>query len=193
MWPWEHLAAGYVLYSVYARARYDEPPGGTEAFLLALGTQLPDLIDKPLAWTFGLLPSGTSVAHSVFVAAVFVPTVVLLARRAGVPRWGSALAFGHVSHLPGDVLYPFLTDGDLPFSILLWPVVVGPASEPEGFIFEFQTLFAAFVDFLATPRGQFYLVLELVLLSTALLVWILDGAPVLSQMVSSVRPRRTSD
>ncbi|NHN49810.1 hydrolase [Halostella sp. JP-L12] len=193
MWPWEHLAVGYVAYSVYSRVRYDEPPGGAEALLLALGTQLPDLVDKPLAWTFGVLPSGTSVAHSVFVAAAFVPTVMLLARRAGVPRWGTALAFGHVSHLPGDVLYPLLTKGELPFSILLWPVVVGPTSEPQGFLFEFRTLFAAFVEFLATPRGQFYLGLELALLLTALVAWIVDGAPVLSDVVSAVRPRRASD
>lgn len=193
MWPWEHLAVGYVAYSAYARLRRGEPPDGAEAFLLALGTQLPDLVDKPLAWTFGILPSGTSVAHSVFVAAAFVPTVVLLARRAGVQRWGTALAFGYVSHLPGDVLYPFLTKGELPFSILLWPVVVGPPSEPQGFLFEFRTLFEAFLAFLTTPRGQLYLALELALLATALIAWILDGAPVLSEMVSTVRPRRTSD
>jgi len=67
MWPWGHLAVGYVAFSVFVRFRLGRQPSGHAALALAVATQLPDLIDKPLAWQFGLLSSGISVAHSILV------------------------------------------------------------------------------------------------------------------------------
>jgi hypothetical protein len=193
MWPWEHLAVGYLAYSLYARRRYGRPPDGPTAVMLAIGTQLPDLVDKPLAWTFGVLPNGTSLAHSLTFVALFVPITLLVARLAGVPRWGGALAFGHVSHLPGDMLYPLATDGGLATSFLLWPFVPGRDTPSQGLLFEFETYFAEFVQFLGTPRGQIYFALELALLGTALLVWNRDGRPVLTEVLAAGLPRYTSE
>lgn len=67
MWPWEHLAFGYVLFSLLVRIGRRRPDDAS-VYLLVLFTQFPDLVDKPLAWTFGILLSGLSVGHSVFVA-----------------------------------------------------------------------------------------------------------------------------
>lgn len=74
MWPFAHLAVGYLLYSIYSRARFRRPPGEFAAVLVALGTQLPDLIDKPLS-LIGVLASGRSLGHSYLVA---IPLVLLL-------------------------------------------------------------------------------------------------------------------
>ncbi len=193
MWPWEHLAVGYIAYSLYTRRRYGRPPDGPTSVLLAVGTQLPDLIDKPLAWTFGVLPNGSSLAHSLTFVALFVPTVLLVARLADVPRWGGALAFGHVSHLPGDMLYPLATDGGVATSFLLWPFVPGRETAPRGFLFEFETYFLQFVQFLGTPRGQLYLVLELALVAAGLLVWNRDGRPVLTDVLAPGSHSRSGD
>ena len=60
MWPWGHLALGYLLHSPLARARFGRPPTDRATLLLVIGTQLPDLVDKPLAWWLGVLPAGRS-------------------------------------------------------------------------------------------------------------------------------------
>ena len=72
MLPWGHAALGYLFYTAYARLRYRHPPVGLSVYALGLGTQFPDLIDKPLAWHFAVLPSGRSLAHSLFTLGVVV-------------------------------------------------------------------------------------------------------------------------
>ena len=49
MWPWEHLAFGYVLYSLGVRTLRGRTPRGPPVLVLAVATQVPDLLDKPLA------------------------------------------------------------------------------------------------------------------------------------------------
>lgn len=176
MWPWEHLAVGYVVYSLLRRLWTGRPPADGAALAVAVGTQLPDLVDKPLAWGLGVLPSGLSAGHSVFVA---VPTAVLawgLSRRAGRPDVGVALGVGHLSHLAGDVLYPVLLGGQFGLGAILWPLVPRPPDQGE-LLGRVAELFADFLAFLATPRGQVYLAGEVALLSAALALWLYDGAP----------------
>ena len=75
MWPWGHAAAGYLLYTLWARRRFHRPPAGAATLALAVGTQFPDLVDKPLAWTFGISPSGRAGAHSLLIA---IPLLLML-------------------------------------------------------------------------------------------------------------------
>jgi hypothetical protein len=49
MWPWGHLAVGYLLSAGAAYLRDHSSPRGLAVVALAAGTQLPDLLDKPLA------------------------------------------------------------------------------------------------------------------------------------------------
>jgi hypothetical protein len=177
MWPWEHLAFGYVLYSVYVRVVHGERPVRTDALALAFATQLPDLVDKPLAWTFGLLPSGVSLAHSAFVAVPLAAVAVLVARGLGVGSAGRAFGVGYLSHLAGDVLYPLALNGEVSPEYLLWPLVDQAAVEPVGSLPMALGLLSRFGDFLTTPRGVVYLALELLLLGVALAVWNADGLP----------------
>ena len=37
MWPWEHVAVGYLLYSAYVHLRYGESPGKLPTFAVAFG------------------------------------------------------------------------------------------------------------------------------------------------------------
>jgi len=89
MWPWGHAAVGYLAYSLGYRAS-DRRLTGAAVIALGVGTQFPDLIDKPLGWTFGVLPGGRTLAHSLLTVAVVavvlaIPLGVVSARRRREP------------------------------------------------------------------------------------------------------------
>lgn len=177
MWPWEHLATGYLCYSVYARRRYGHAPEPLPVIALGATTQLPDVIDKPLAWTLSVLPSGYSLGHSVFLATAVVALAVALERRHAIEGLGAAVGIGYVSHLLGDLAYPLLRGGVLNLDIVLWPLVPGAVDAREGLLEETARLFAEFTAFLGSPRGLTYLLLEVALLGGAVVLWRLDGWP----------------
>jgi hypothetical protein len=54
MWPPGHLAVAYLLVSWGRRIRGDSPVTAGTMLALAVASQLPDLLDKPLAWVFAL-------------------------------------------------------------------------------------------------------------------------------------------
>ncbi|WP_336037319.1 metal-dependent hydrolase [Halobacterium yunchengense] len=126
MWPWGHLGLGYLL-ALPVLGQYDVDDEYVALAVLALGTQLPDVVDKPLAWTFGVMPYGRAMMHSlvVFAAAAVVLTVLSVRVRVRVP-----LLVGWASHIAGDVLYPLAEGavGDVTF--LAWPLLALP--EPAG-------------------------------------------------------------
>lgn len=63
MLPLGHLAFAYLWYVAYAAVGTHRLPAR-----LAVGSQFPDLVDKPLAY-LGVLTYGRSLAHSVFALA----------------------------------------------------------------------------------------------------------------------------
>lgn len=128
MWPWGHLGVGYVLWSVWCRGRDRAPPTTTEFWLVVLGTQLPDLVDKPLAWTLGVLPSGRSLAHSLLTAAVVVAVVTRLGRRYDRERLASCFSLAFVSHPVADALVLVLGGRTEYLGFLLWPATATPYS-----------------------------------------------------------------
>lgn len=167
MWPWGHAALGYLLYAAYTRLRYDRPPDGSPTLLLLLGTQLPDLIDKPLAWTLAVLPSGRSLGHSLLVLVPLVLVVVVAVRDRG-PEWAGALAIGVLSHAVVDVL-PALVRGELAYTTsLVWPLLPPPPYNERD-----RTILGHFLSLEPTPMVTFELVLALV----ALAVWWRQGRP----------------
>lgn len=177
MWPWEHLAIGYLAYSVLLRGTERRAPAAGGALAVAVGTQFPDLVDKSLGWMTSLLPSGQSLAHSLLFA---VPTVVLVAIVATLARRGDlgvAFGVGYLSHLPGDVLYPALLGGELNLSFLLWPILAPGGSQPTSVLTHVQELIATFGTVLATPAGIYYLLFEASLLLVATVLWVYDGTP----------------
>lgn len=194
MFPWEHLAVAYLCYSLSVRVVRSRPPATAEAWAVAFGSQLPDLVDKPLAWTFDLLSSGVSLGHSVFVAVPVSLAAVVVARRRGVDAVGAAFALGYLSHLPTDVLYPLAFGGPITPAVLLWPVVVGGAPETGGLFANASYYLWRFVARLGTPRGGVYLLAETALIAAAAVGWRVDGCPGLpSRRGSGDDGRRGSD
>lgn len=167
MWPWGHLAVGYLLYSLGLR-RAGRRPEYPEVVLLAFGTQFPDLVDKPLAWTFGLLDSGRSLGHSVLVAAVVLVILYAVLR----PRVGRspviAFAVGYLSHPLADLPFDRILVGEFEFaSYLVWPWLPPPPYETE------PSFVAHIMAYQLGPFEAFQLLLFVV----AAYVWYRDGAP----------------
>lgn len=138
MWPWGHLAVGYLVYAGLAKWRFDRPPGDLETVILILATQIPDLIDKPLAWTVPVLPNGRSLGHSAFIALALIGLIGWAAKRHGRHDLGWAFGIGYVSHLLTDGLGPFLAGRWAELAFLVWPVLPpveysGPKSIVERF------------------------------------------------------------
>lgn len=182
MWPWEHLAFGYILFSLwihvrsrsFSRSVASMPPGEYAVWALALGTQLPDLIDKPGAWVFGVLPSGISLAHSMLISVPVALLAVLIGRRLGHAQTGEGFAIGYLSHLAGDVISPLVLQRPIP--TLLWPLVSGNVDNGP-FIGRVLEEFGDFLLFLTTPTGTVYLLAEGAFLALAVALWRRHGYP----------------
>ncbi|WP_255196471.1 metal-dependent hydrolase [Halorarius litoreus] len=203
MWPWEHLAVGYLLLSLYCHGQTGAPPTDAAVLTVALATQLPDLIDKPLAWQFNVL-SGTSIAHSILVALMLVFVVGIVAGRVGYPSVTAAFAIGYLSHLLGDLAYPMLLGaGHFAWGKILWPgpqrVVSNPgsiASSPvssnppngAGFFSQLIHRLGEFGSFLGTQPGLEYLLMDVLLVATAATLWLLDGHPGVQLLAEMIRP-----
>lgn len=177
MWPWEHLAVGYLLYSAFVRYYRRRLPAAGPVIVLCVATQLADLIDKPLAWSLDVLPTARSLAHSLLFVVPSVAAVVVLTRRRGVPAVGDALAVGYTAHLLGDVLYPVLRGGGVYAAYLYWPLGDQPVRETPGLDERTLNLLGEFLTYLSSPSGWVYLGLELALLGGVLALWTVDGRP----------------
>lgn len=185
MWPWGHAAFGYLLYSFGVRL-FGRTPQGYPAIVLLIGTQLPDLVDKTLSWGFGLFPQGYSVAHSVFVAVPLGLLVVVVAvwrRRTG---YGLAFLVGYWSHVVGDLLFGLLSGNPYTFARVLWPVVtLPPYSTDLSGLARVEAYLISFINFFADEGLIAVLVLLAVYFGPVMLafvVWLLDGAPGVSEL-----------
>lgn len=175
MWPWDHLAVAYVLYSLARRIAGERP--STEVFVLAGAALLPDVVDKTLSWGLGVFPSGYAVGHSVFVA---VPAGVVVAALSGRLRrleFGLAFVVGYWSHLAGDVVWGALVYGSPAFDRVLWPIVeFEPYPTRRGLLDRALYYLADLAGTLA-DAGPAVVVAYLAPLAVAFGLWVLDGAP----------------
>lgn len=177
MWPWEHVAVAYLVYSLGARATGRSPPSAATAGVVAAFALVPDLVDKPLSWGLELFPSGYAVAHSAFVAFPAGAVAVVVARRFGRQELGVAAALGLWSHLAADVLAPVRSGGSPDVGRVLWPVVEGePYAREYGLGRGLVYLRDLATDLQATAPGE-AAVLYLLVPSLAVGVWLADGAP----------------
>ncbi|MFC4438194.1 MULTISPECIES: metal-dependent hydrolase [Natrialbaceae] len=166
MWPLGHAAVGYLCYTLATRTRFDRPPGEITVLILLLGTQFPDLVDKPLAWYLGVIPTGRSLAHSLLLLVPLSIGVYLLVRRYDRPEYGIAFALGALSHTLVDAV-PVLWGAPDP-SFLLWPALPVEPYESGA-----PSVIGLFQESLGNP----YFLLEFALAALALVYWRRDGYP----------------
>jgi hypothetical protein len=179
MLPWGHAALGYLFYTVYTRLRYRRPPVGLAVIALGLGTQIPDLIDKPLAWHFSVLPSGRSLAHSLFTLALVVGVLWYVYDAPERRTLTAAFGVGWVSHLVGDGLSPALRGHWAGAGYVFWPVTSFPAEERD------LSILTYLLNLDPTPQ----LLAGLVLTGLVFGVWVLDGAPGVADLLGGSKHR----
>ena len=170
MWPWGHLGVASLCYSLYTHRRLERPPlsFSLPALALAIGSQFPDLLDKPLAWTFGVLPGGRTLGHSLLFAAFLIPVVYAIALRFDRLEVATAFVIGHLSHLLADIPPSVLT-GDLSGTeFLLWQILEAPSEEPVGGILDAVFTYHTMGAYEWVQLGLFLL---------GAVVWYRDGAP----------------
>lgn len=177
MWPWGHLAFGYVLYSIYTHLWNRKAPSGRLVLVLAFSTQLPDLVDKPLSWTFDIFPSGYSIAHSIFVA---IPvTIGLLGATWYINRSEIGIAFGigYGSHLFSDLLVAILTSGAT-VGRVLWPLITQPPYE-QTLSFSQRIIYYLVRYSISILRGENLMIflIQFTFVFAALSLWAYDGFP----------------
>ena len=171
MWPWGHLAVGYLLYSLWCRVG-DRSPTALGTVTVAFGTQFPDLVDKPLAWTFAILPTGRTLMHSLLTATLLLGVLWIGTRRYKTRIPLGAFTIGYLSHLAMDAVKPLMQGQFEELSFLLWPVLPSPSYRtPKSFL-------AHFANFDPTP----FVIFQFVLAGIALAVWIADGTPGASEL-----------
>jgi hypothetical protein len=181
MWPWGHLAVGYLSYAVAVRLFRGRRE---RAALLALvvGTQFPDVVDKPLAWV-GLLPYGRSLAHSLLVLVPLCLVVVVVARRRTHARTGTAFALGALTHTLTDAWHGIVTLDPGRLSFLLWPYLPSPDDGGVGTPGGHADRLASEVDTTHAGAGGLVDVVQsepvgqLLILAVAVAVWVAEGTP----------------
>lgn len=172
MWPWEHVAVGYLLYSLSVRVLWGRPPTRGEALAVVAAAVLPDLVDKPLAWELHLL-NGKSLGHSL----AFAVSAAVLAWLRGGRRIAAAVGFGLVSHQVADVAYRVALGRNADWTFVIWPLVDRPPADAPGLLANARYWLSVYGEFLASPRGRVYLALEVAVLAGAFLLWVRDGRP----------------
>jgi hypothetical protein len=183
MFPWGHAAVGYLCYSLAIHLRYRSSPTGPAVLALAVGTQFPDLIDKPLAWTFSLLPSGRSLGHSLLVALLIGIIVWRLSQRYDRQLEAGAFLLGHFAHIVADITPAVIARDWEPLGALLWPLT--PAYQYPG------EMDQSIIDFFLELQFA-----ELPLIGSALTmfavgVWMYDGRPSVAMIVNTVTRSRS--
>lgn len=189
MWPWEHVAVGYLAVSALAHGLAKRSPTGPEAVAVAVASLGPDLLDKPLGWEFRVFESGYGIGHSVFFAVPLALAAFLTARARGRTGVGVAVAVGYLLHLPGDLLYGFLYEGHVPFARVLWPLRSTSSTYPGGFSGTLVEYLREYVHGILTGDVGPAVLLGVAAFLVCLAVWLYDGAPGLAPLFDRIGSR----
>jgi len=179
MIPPAHLGTGYLTYTLWTRILYREAPADTATLALALGTQFPDLVDKPL-YVYAGVYNGRAVMHSLLVVVPLCGLVYLGSRQFGRSRLGSAFGIGVLTHLAGDALMSAVRGTLWDARYLGWPVYSPPvygAEDPLDHLWWLLRDIRALPSLTPSELLANELALELLFSLVVFLVWILDGYP----------------
>ncbi|ELY61080.1 metal-dependent hydrolase [Natronolimnohabitans innermongolicus] len=183
MWPLGHVAIAYLCYVVATRARFDASPAHfpIPVLFLVVGSQFPDLVDKPLAWYLGVIPTGRTLAHSLLLLVPLSVAVYFVATRYDRRECGIAFAIGALSHSIVDAV-PALWGVTESATHLLWPITSVEEYEQGP-----PTVLGLLQDSLTDP----YFLSEFVFAAVAFVLWRRHGYPGLGAVrtaLERVRP-----
>jgi membrane-bound metal-dependent hydrolase YbcI (DUF457 family) len=130
MFPLEHFLVASLPVLMYALICNGHLPSIRLTAVTFIGSQFPDLVDKPLAYQFGLIPSGRVFMHSLPIALPFLLGIIIYGWKTERNRLSLGFAFAYVSHLVADNYRPLFGPHPQIRSDLLWPFVE-PVSRPD--------------------------------------------------------------
>ncbi|MCO8244779.1 MULTISPECIES: metal-dependent hydrolase [unclassified Haladaptatus] len=187
MWPWGHLGFSYLCYLASIEGRDEGEQTLLTLVAVAIGSQFPDLVDKPLASNAGILPTGRSLAHSLGTATVVIGVVRWIGRRRGREEEAFAFSVGYLTHSladlePGVVLG--LLSGDRSqlkrTTFLFWPFLPSP---------EYPHPHRSIRKRFSTLELDQYTMSQFVLFGIATVVWVATGIPGVGELRREVRNR----
>jgi hypothetical protein len=158
MFPLAHAAFGYL---VYALLGHSPDPDRSVLAALALGTQFPDLVDKPLA-NRRLLSSGRSLTHALPVALPLLAGLRRLTDRRAGSDLATAFVVGYLTHLAGDFLEPLARREWETLRPLGWPLLAVSRADAD----DIPPLARIRESYRPPPPWT-----DLLLTGTALLIW----------------------
>jgi membrane-bound metal-dependent hydrolase YbcI (DUF457 family) len=170
MWPPGHLGIGYCIAAGWSGWQTGEEPTDRTVQLCLVGSLLPDLVDKLLAWGLGILPGGRTLTHSLLVLVPLFATTLALARPSEQSEIGLLAGLSMLSHPVIDSI-PALWDPATSARHLLWPLLAVETVErsPPSTSTVQELLLAR----LTTP----WFLLELLVFVVAMVWWHRDGTP----------------
>lgn len=189
MWPWEHLAFAYVLYSLLSNAVRRTSPSTRETMAVVVGSQVPDLLDKPLAWTFGVTETGYSIGHSIFVAPIVCLAVYAVAARRGHAALAGAFSLAYLSHPFADLFSQFLRGPVVDLRTILWPLASPPPGSRGGFLDHFVRYVFRYVNQLLAGGLTLQVAIQSLLGCAVVALWLSDGAPIAADVWRLLRHR----
>jgi len=132
--PIKHVLLAVVPVACYTLLRRRRIPSGAVVLTAVCAGLFADLIDKPLAWQFGLIPSGRMVAHSLVISVPLLVAVLLFTARTNHLQYGLVFAWGHLSHIATDFLSVLSRGTDSYwFPNLFWPLLPANPDRTVGY------------------------------------------------------------
>ncbi|MFB6200402.1 MAG: metal-dependent hydrolase [Halorhabdus sp.] len=176
MLPWGHAMVGYFVYSLGHRLRRARHPQCVPILVLVFGTQFPDLVDKPLSWTLGILAYGASLAHSAITFVLVMVGILVLTRpTTNECRLGGAFLVGYGTHIIGDVI-DFAQSGAFDaLRFLGWPLLSPPVPEENRGIA---------THLLTQDVSDPFFLFQVGLIGLGVLIYRADGYPCLTTVIS---------
>lgn len=124
--PVEHLLVAAIPVVTYVLIRDRAAPTRKLLYVVFVGSLFPDLIDKPLAYQWFLIPTGRAFAHSPLVAVPVSLGILLIGRRTDHVREGFVFVFAYVTHIVADFWFLWDYPASNHLQYLLWPLVPAP-------------------------------------------------------------------
>lgn len=196
MWPWGHLAVGYLVYSLFSRLQLGSRPQSINVIAVAIGTQFPDFLDKPLSYTFHFLPEGRSLAHSILFILPFCLIVIVAARRYGKYQLGVGFTIGYLTHPLADSYLDILQGNWSKLSFMVYPILPSPNYRAESFGYHADLLTEAInrlsIERILSPWNDHFLI-EFWIAFLIALLWAYDGFPPFTRWIPSINWRKSND
>lgn len=139
MYPHEHFVVALVPVGLYFLVRYQRLTPKRVVCAVALGSVFPDIVDKPLAYYFFVLPDGRVFMHSLTFAIPLAGAALAYGSKTNRLNVAGAFTVAFLLHPFAD-FYPTILSGGLP-PHLFWPLMSVPSS---SFVPRWRVLWSVF-------------------------------------------------